>query len=86
MGLNSVLQLTCTATPSLTVEGFSWKFNGSEIDVSGSGYLATQMDNVGRLDIFNVQFADAGSYSCAVEYSDGTMENSMEREVMVVSE
>ena len=86
VGLDSVLQLTCTATSSLTVEGFSWNLNGAEIDVGGSRYQVTQTDNKGSLQIFNVQYADAGRYSCMVEYSDGSKENSMEREVMVVSE
>ena len=86
VGLNSVLQLTCTATSSLTVRGFSWKLNGAEIDVGDSRYIPTQTDNVGRLQIFNVEYADAGRYLCTAEYSDGTKENSTEREVMVVSE
>ena len=86
VGLNFVLQLTCTATSSLTVERFSWNLNGAEIDVGGSRYLATQTGNMGSLQIFNVQYADAGRYSCIAEYSDGSKENSTEREVMVVSE
>ena len=86
VGLNSVLQLTCTTTSSLTVKRFSWKLNRAEIDVGGSRYIPTQTGNVGRLQIFNVEYADAGRYLCTAEYSDGTKENSTEREVMVVSE
>ena len=41
---------------------------------------------MGKLQIFNVQYADAGRYLCTAEYSDGSKENSTEREVMVVSE
>ena len=86
VGLDSVLQLTCTATSSLTVDGFSWNLNGTEIDVGGSRYLAMRTGNKGSLQIFNVEYADAGRYSCMAEYSDGSKENSTEREVMVVSE
>ena len=90
VGLNGVLQLTCSATPpqSLTVSRFSWQLNGDTIRVDSSDrhQVARLASNMEMLRIINMVFSDTGNYSCMAVYSNESTENSMIREIMVVSE
>ena len=89
IGLGSQLALHCTAKPeqSLQVSQFSWEFNGETFETSTDpNSHISRMGNKETLTRFNVQFEHAGSYRCRAHYSNGTIEDSNERQVMVVSE